>query len=195
MISTFSTSVKVRGKFEGNEQVFAGQAMRFCVSNLTILLRRRWRESSSWACAKSKERERGCGRSKGAIRICIFFFCSPNRRIRPVDMLRVLLPGDLLPSTSADTSASLIVGPGLQLLSKPNSLNTKGKGREAVVSNRAGLLGHVPSTTQAAEGGVEKWWIEGSKKRVRPQRFASTARRLPDSSTPSIEVLRQYREY
>lgn len=81
-------------------------------------------------------------------------------------MLQVLLPGDRLPSTStADHQASLIVGPGLQLLS--NSLAAKGKGREAVVSNRAGLLGHVPSTTSASEGGVEKWWIEGSKKRVR----------------------------
>jgi hypothetical protein len=77
-------------------------------------------------------------------------------------MARVLLPGDSLPSGSS-TAPALHLGPGLSL--PPSSLastNGKGKAREDVRANKAGLLGFVE------DGKSEKWWVEGEGRRVSP---------------------------
>lgn len=78
--------------------------------------------------------------------------------------IRVLLPGDELPTSSvASATTSLRLGPGLQSLISTSSLDTtsQGKGKEReVYANRAGALGHQ------TDHEVDKWWIEGQTKRV-----------------------------
>ncbi|GJN91370.1 hypothetical protein Rhopal_004391-T1 [Rhodotorula paludigena] len=79
--------------------------------------------------------------------------------------MQVLLPGDLLPSSSSASSSSLHLGPGLST-STATAAAAKGKGKERadVAATRAGLLGHLE------QGDKERWWIEGTLKRVKGYR-------------------------
>lgn len=82
-------------------------------------------------------------------------------------MATVVLPGDSIPVPS---SSSLRLGPGLLQLPPPPSASTNDKGKAKadgvpkVVATRVGLLG-----SQSLEGGkVERRWVEGESRRVRP---------------------------
>ena len=81
--------------------------------------------------------------------------------------MQVILPGDSLPPHPSQPSSSLILGPGLQSVhstsSAPASSTTsaKGKAREEVEAVKSGLLGF-----QQGDEKAEKWWVEGSTRRV-----------------------------
>lgn len=81
--------------------------------------------------------------------------------------MQVILPGDSLPPHPSQPSASLILGPGLQSVHSTSSApassttSTKGKAREEVEAVKSGLLGF-----QQADEKAEKWWVEGSSRRV-----------------------------
>ncbi|KAI5480860.1 hypothetical protein MNV49_006669 [Pseudohyphozyma bogoriensis] len=77
--------------------------------------------------------------------------------------LRVLLPGDPLPSSS-QSSSSTILGPGLQSLLPPTTAsNGKGKAKEDVMASKAGLMGFQDDAKS------QKWWVEAAARRYIPQ--------------------------